>query len=98
MSFIRPFSLLIDGVPGDRYEEAGVPRQRVLVKLAATWEGLKAAEELEKEGIRCNLTLIFGFVQAVAAAQMGATLISPFTGRCGLPQPVYLRESVISVR
>ena len=54
------------------YEAAGVPRARVLVKLAGTWEGIQAARELEKEGITCNITLIFGFIQAVAAAQAGA--------------------------
>lgn len=63
------------------YEDLGVPRSRILVKLTATWEGIKAAEILEKEGITCNLTLVFGFAQAVAAAQAGATLISPFPGR-----------------
>jgi len=63
------------------YEAAGVPRSRVLVKLAGTWEGIQAARELEKEGITCNITLIFGFIQAVAAAQAGARLISPFPGR-----------------
>lgn len=63
------------------YEEAGVPRSRVLIKLAATWEGIAAMAELEKEGITCNITLVFGFVQAVASAQYGARLISPFTGR-----------------
>jgi len=63
------------------YEAAGVPRSRVLIKLAGTWEGIQAARELEKEGITCNITLIFGFIQAVAAAQAGARLISPFPGR-----------------
>jgi len=63
------------------YEAEGVDRSRVLVKLAGTWEGIKAAEILEKEGITCNITLIFGFAQAVAAAQAGARLISPFPGR-----------------
>jgi transaldolase len=63
------------------YEAAGVDRSRVLVKLAGTWEGIQAARELEKEGITCNITLIFGFIQAVAAAQAGARLISPFPGR-----------------
>ena len=63
------------------YEEAGIPRKRVLIKLAATWEGIKAAEELEKEGIHCNLTLLFSFVQAVACAEAGVQLISPFVGR-----------------
>ena len=56
------------------YEAAGVPRTRVLVKLAGTWEGIQAAKVLEKEGITCNITLIFGFIQAVAAAQAGARL------------------------
>jgi len=63
------------------YEAAGVNRSRVLVKLAGTWEGIEAARQLEKEGITCNITLIFGFIQAVAAAQAGARLISPFPGR-----------------
>jgi len=63
------------------YEDEGIDRKRVLIKLAATWEGLCAAEVLEKEGITCNLTLVFGMTQAVAAAQKGAHLISPFTGR-----------------
>ena len=63
------------------YEKEGVPRSRVLIKLAATWEGIRCAEILEKEGITCNLTLVFGILQAAAAAQAGARLISPFTGR-----------------
>ena len=63
------------------YEDMGVPKSRVLIKLAATWEGIKAAEILEAEGIQCNLTLIFSVVQAVACAQYGAHLISPFPGR-----------------
>lgn len=63
------------------YEAAGIKRERVLIKLAATWEGIKAAEVLEKDGIRCNLTLIFGFHQAVACAEAGVRLISPFVGR-----------------
>eukprot|EP00353_Schmidingerella_taraikaensis_P011550 CAMPEP_0185569684 /NCGR_PEP_ID=MMETSP0434-20130131/2229_1 /TAXON_ID=626734 ORGANISM="Favella taraikaensis, Strain Fe Narragansett Bay" /NCGR_SAMPLE_ID=MMETSP0434 /ASSEMBLY_ACC=CAM_ASM_000379 /LENGTH=332 /DNA_ID=CAMNT_0028184547 /DNA_START=13 /DNA_END=1011 /DNA_ORIENTATION=- len=63
------------------YEEAGVKRDRILIKLATTWEGIKAAEVLEEEGIHCNMTLLFSFAQAVAAAQVGATLISPFVGR-----------------
>jgi transaldolase len=63
------------------YEAAGVDRSRILVKLAGTWEGIQAARELEKEGIRCNITLIFGYIQAVAAAQAKAQLISPFPGR-----------------
>jgi len=64
------------------YEEIGVdPRKRVLFKIASTWEGIKAAEALEKEGIHCNLTLLFSFPQAVACAEAGITLISPFVGR-----------------
>ncbi|OOV86298.1 transaldolase [Oceanospirillum linum] len=63
------------------YQEQGVGRERVLIKIAATWEGIKAAEILEQEGITCNLTLIFSQTQAVACAEAGATLISPFVGR-----------------
>jgi transaldolase len=64
-----------------QYEQAGVSRERVLIKLASTWEGIRAAEILEKEGIHCNMTLLFGMHQAVASADAGATLISPFVGR-----------------
>jgi transaldolase len=63
------------------YQQAGVPRERVLIKIASTWEGIRAAERLEREGIHCNLTLLFGMHQAVACAQAGVTLISPFVGR-----------------
>jgi transaldolase len=63
------------------YEEAGVKRERVLIKLASTWEGIKAAQKLEREGIHCNMTLLFSFAQAVACADAGVTLISPFVGR-----------------
>lgn len=63
------------------YEQAGVNRERVLIKIASTWEGIRAAEKLEQEGIHCNLTLLFGFAQAVACAEAGVTLISPFVGR-----------------
>lgn len=63
------------------YEDAGVSRKRVLIKIASTWEGIKAAEVLEKEGISCNLTLLFGLHQAVACAEADCTLISPFVGR-----------------
>ncbi|MFA6287117.1 MAG: transaldolase [Opitutaceae bacterium] len=63
------------------YEKAGISRNRVLIKIASTWEGIKAAEILEKEGIHCNLTLLFSFAQAVACAEAGITLISPFVGR-----------------
>jgi transaldolase len=63
------------------YEEAGISRQRILVKIASTWEGIRAAEKLEQEGIHCNLTLLFGLHQAVACAEANVTLISPFVGR-----------------
>ena len=63
------------------YKDAGISNDRVLSKIASTWEGIKAAEILEKEGIHCNLTLLFGFGQAVACAEAGVTLISPFVGR-----------------
>lgn len=63
------------------YEAAGIARARVLVKIAATWEGIAAAARLEREGIRCNLTLLFAFCQAVACGDAGVTLISPFVGR-----------------
>jgi len=65
----------------DLYEQAGIKKNRVLIKIAATWEGIKAAEILEQEGINCNLTLLFGFSQAVACAEAGVFLISPFVGR-----------------
>ena len=64
-----------------QYEAAGVARDRVLIKIAATWEGIQAAAVLEKEGIHCNLTLLFGLHQAIACAENGITLISPFVGR-----------------
>jgi len=63
------------------YQKKGIPRERVLIKIASTWEGLLAAEQLQKEGIRCNLTLMFSLVQAVRAAEAKAQLISPFVGR-----------------
>jgi transaldolase len=63
------------------YEEAGIDRKRILIKIASTWEGIRAAEHLEREGIHCNLTLLFSFAQAVACAEAGVTLISPFVGR-----------------
>jgi transaldolase len=63
------------------YETQGVPRERVLVKIASTWEGIRAAEILEREGIRCNLTLLFSFAQAQACAEAHITLVSPFVGR-----------------
>jgi transaldolase len=63
------------------YEDHGISREKILIKLASTWEGVKAAEELEKEGIHCNLTLLFSFAQAVACAEADVQLISPFVGR-----------------
>ena len=63
------------------YEAAGVARERVLIKIASTWEGIRAAEALERDGIRCNMTLLFSLPQAVACADAGAQLISPFVGR-----------------
>jgi transaldolase len=65
----------------DLYRAAGIGRERVLIKIASTWEGIRAAEQLEREGIHCNLTLLFSFAQAVACAEAGVTLISPFVGR-----------------
>ncbi len=63
------------------YEQLGIKKERILIKIASTWEGIKAAEILEKEGIHCNLTLLFGFSQAAACAEANVTLISPFVGR-----------------
>jgi len=63
------------------YEAAGISRERILIKIASTWEGIRAAQVLEKEGIHCNMTLLFSLPQAVAAADAGAKLISPFVGR-----------------
>ncbi len=73
-----------------QYEQAGISRQRVLIKIASTWEGIKAAEQLETEGIHCNLTLLFGIHQAIACAEAKVTLISPFVGpHSGLVQEGY---------
>jgi len=63
------------------YKEAGIGPERVLIKIASTWEGIQAAKELEKEGIHCNFTLLFSLTQAIACAEAGVTLISPFVGR-----------------
>jgi transaldolase len=65
----------------EMYEDAGIGRERVLIKLAATWEGIQAARALEREGIHCNMTLLFAFGQAVACGEADATLVSPFVGR-----------------
>ncbi|MDL5410448.1 transaldolase family protein, partial [Escherichia coli] len=62
------------------YEAAGIGRERVLIKLATTWEGIRAAEILKRDGIECNMTLLFSLVQAAACAEAGAKLISPFVG------------------
>jgi transaldolase len=63
------------------YEQSGISRERILIKVGSTWEGIRAAADLEREGIHCNLTLLFSFAQAVACAEAGVTLISPFVGR-----------------
>ncbi|MBI3230775.1 MAG: transaldolase [Burkholderiales bacterium] len=63
------------------YEDAGIARERVLIKIASTWEGIRASQVLEQEGIHCNMTLLFSLAQAIACAEAGATLISPFVGR-----------------
>ena len=63
------------------YEEAGIDRERILIKIASTWEGIKAAEQLTKEGIHCNMTLLFSLPQAIASAEAGVQLVSPFVGR-----------------
>ncbi|MDW2742222.1 transaldolase [Atlantibacter subterraneus] len=89
------------------YQQQGVDKSRILIKLAATWQGIRAAEELENEGINCNLTLLFSFAQARACAEAGVYLISPFVGRIydwyqqHQPQENYQAESdpgVVSVR
>ena len=81
MSFDREATLKQARAIIAQYDKAGISRDRVLVKIASTWEGIQAAGELEKEGIHCNLTLLFGIHQAIACAEAGVTLISPFVGR-----------------
>jgi transaldolase len=71
------------------YRQVGVDRERILIKVGSTWEGIRAAEQLEREGIHCNMTLLFSFAQAVACAEAGVTLISPFVGRI---YDYYLKE------
>jgi transaldolase len=71
------------------YRKAGIDRERILIKLGTTWEGIRAAETLEREGVHCNMTLLFSFAQAVACAEAGVTLISPFVGRI---YDYYLKE------
>jgi transaldolase len=88
------------------YRQAGVPKERVLIKIAATWEGIQAARMLEADGINCNITLLFGFCQAVASAEAGAFLISPFVGRIldwyrkneGADYPAAADPGVLSVK
>ncbi len=81
LSFDRPGTLTKARHLIDLYQRAGIPRERILIKIASTWEGIQAAKDLEQEGIHCNLTLLFSFAQAVACAEAGVTLISPFVGR-----------------
>src|SRR5262245_4486975 len=81
LSFDREGTLAKARKLSDLYDQAGIERKRVLIKIASTWEGIHAAEQLEREGIHCNLTLLFSFAQAVACAEAGVTLISPFVGR-----------------
>jgi len=81
LSFDTQASITKAHKPIGMYNEAGISNDRILIKLASTWEGIKAAEQLEKEGINCNLTLLFSFAQARACAEAGAYLISPFVGR-----------------
>jgi len=81
LSFDRPGTLAKARKLISMYEKKSISRERVLIKIASTWEGIRAAEILEKEGIHCNLTLLFSFAQAVACAEAGVTLISPFVGR-----------------
>lgn len=81
LSFDKPAMIQKARLLIQLYEEAGIPRNRVYIKIASTWEGIQAARELEKEDINCNLTLLFSFAQAVACAQAGVALISPFVGR-----------------
>jgi transaldolase len=81
LSFDRDGSIALAREVIGLYEKAGIGRERILIKVASTWEGIKAAEQLQKEGINCNLTLLFSFPQAVACAEAGVRLISPFVGR-----------------
>lgn len=81
MSFDRTASLAKARKLIAMYNDAGISNDRILIKLASTWEGIRAAQELEKEGINCNLTLLFNFAQAKACAEVGIFLISPFVGR-----------------
>jgi transaldolase len=78
------------------YKEVGIDKDRILIKIASTWEGIQAARALEKEGIHCNLTLLFGFGQAVACAEAQVTLISPFVGRVSIAFLVYFYEELLA--
>ncbi len=99
LSFNRGMCVAKAGKLVRMYEDLGVDRSRILIKLASTWEGIKAAEELEQQGIHCNLTLLFSFAQARACAEAGVYLISPFVGRISdwynnrTPQDPYLAEN-----
>lgn len=81
LSFDSPATLVRARKLIGLYEDSGISRERILIKVAATWEGIRAAQQLEREGINCNLTLLFGFAQAAACADAGVFLISPFVGR-----------------
>jgi len=81
LSFDTEASLKKARVIMELYKEAGIDKDRILIKVASTWEGIQAAKQLEKEGIHCNLTLLFSLPQAIACAEAGITLISPFAGR-----------------
>ncbi|QWP77197.1 transaldolase [Lysobacter sp. K5869] len=81
LSFDTPATLAQARRIVELYDAAGIGRDRLLIKIASTWEGIRAAEQLEREGIHCNLTLLFSFAQAVACAEAGVYLISPFVGR-----------------
>lgn len=81
LSYDTPATLTKARLLIQRYEQAGIGRERVLIKIASTWEGIRAAEVLEQEGIHCNLTLLFSLAQAIGCAEAGVTLISPFVGR-----------------
>jgi transaldolase len=81
LSFDTEFSIARAEKLIDLYNQGGIDTTRILIKIASTWEGIKAARELERRGIHCNLTLMFSLAQAIAAAEAGTTLISPFVGR-----------------
>ena len=81
LSFDKPATLAKARLLMGLYERAGIPRERILIKIASTWEGIQAARELKSEGINCNLTLLFSLAQAIACAEAGVQLISPFVGR-----------------